>query len=113
MLSIDKEKEKLEWYNDPSIVTNVILGLILLIIILSQSFAINNNMSTTDILSSILNHNSIYLLALVYFMSLKFSAGRKYFDFSFAFALNLSLSFKVIVLNPPFTFTSTNPFSLR
>ena len=100
MLSIDKEKEKLEWYNDPSIVTNVILGLILLIIILSQSFAINNNMSTTDILSSILNHNSIYLLALVYFMSLKFSAGRKYLDF---FNLFLNTRFRILPFRPHLT----------
>lgn len=81
----DKEKEdrkiESEWYNNPSIITNLALGVIVLIIILSQSFAINNNMSTTDILISILNHNSVYLLVLVYFVTLKSNMGKKYFNF--------------------------------
>ena len=33
-------------------------------------FAINNNLSTNEILRSLLNHNSIYLILLVYFISL-------------------------------------------
>ena len=75
---LDKE---IEWYDNPNIVTSLIIGLIALIIILSQSFAINNNLSAISILSNILNHNSIYLFIGAYFIALKTKIGKKYFDF--------------------------------
>ena len=39
---VKNEKKQVEWYNEPSAITNVILGLIIVIILLSQSFAIKN-----------------------------------------------------------------------
>ena len=79
------EKEKsdvhIAWYDNPGIITNIIIGLIAVIILLSQSFAINNNLSTHEILSSIINHNSVYLIVLVYFVALKTNVGKRYFDF--------------------------------
>lgn len=79
------EKEKsdvpIAWYDNPGIITNIIIGLIAVIILLSQSFAINNNLSTHEILSSIINHNSVYLIVLVYFVALKTNIGKRYFDF--------------------------------
>ena len=77
----DKRKVDLEWYNDGSIIINLIIGLIILIIILSQSFAVNHNLSTYDIFRDILNHNSLYLIVVVYFILLKTSFGKKYFNF--------------------------------
>lgn len=68
------------WYDDGGKLTTVLVGLILLIIILSQSFAINNNLSAIDIFSNIINHNTIYLLMLVYFVTLKTFIGKKYFN---------------------------------
>lgn len=76
-----KVKNQIEWYNNPNTITSFIIGLIGLIIILSQSFAINNNLSAINILGSILNHNSIYLLVFGYFVLLKTNIGKKYFDF--------------------------------
>ena len=55
------EKEEF-WYDNPNIVTNLIIGLIAIIVILSQSFAINNNLTTGEILRNIINHNSIYFI---------------------------------------------------
>ena len=84
---MEKEKKEINdgvnipWYDNPSVITNLIIGLIAVIIILSQSFAINNNLSTHEILSSIINHNSVYLIALVYFVALKTNIGKRYFDF--------------------------------
>ena len=79
------EKEKsgvcIAWYDNPGIITNIIIVLIAIIILLSQSFAINNNLSTHEILSSIINHNSVYLIVLVYFVALKTNVGKRYFDF--------------------------------
>ena len=80
-MELEKKPVEVEWYDNPSIVTSIIIGLIAIIIILSQSFAINNNLSTQAILSSIINHNSVYLIVLVYFIALKTRVGKRYFDF--------------------------------
>lgn len=77
----EKSGVRIAWYDNPDIITNIIIGLIAVIILLSQSFAINNNLSTHEILSSIINHNSVYLIVLVYFVALKTNVGKRYFDF--------------------------------
>ncbi len=76
-----KKDKDVFWYDDGRKLTNVIIGLIVLIIILSQSFAIKNNLSMMDILSNVVNHNTIYLLMLMYFLALKTSMGKKYFNY--------------------------------
>ena len=80
-MEIEKQKTQVEWYDNPNIITDLIIIFIAIIIILSQSFAINNNLSTQAILRSIINYNSIYLIVLVYFVALKTNIGKKYFDF--------------------------------
>lgn len=82
------EKKRIDWYNDPSIITNSLIGLIIINILLSQSFAIKNELSALNILSSILSHNSVYLILVIYFILLKTKIGKKYFDF-----LNICLIF--------------------
>ncbi len=77
----DKKNTPVEWYDNPNIITSLIIGLIAIIVILSQSFAINNNLSVMDLLGSILNHNIFYLVICIYFVALKFKVGKKYFDF--------------------------------
>ena len=54
---MDKEKSKIMWYDNAEVITNLIIGLIFLIILLSQSFAINNNLSAGTIVRDIINHN--------------------------------------------------------
>lgn len=88
-MDLEKKQKEIEWYDNPGIVTTILIGLIALIIILSQSFAINNNLSTEAILKSIINHNSIYLMVLVYFVALKTKTGKKYFDFLNVFLILL------------------------
>ena len=85
----EKSGVRIAWYDNPGIITNIIIGLIAVIILLSQSFAINNNLSTHEILSSIINHNSVYLIVLVYFVALKTNIGKRYFDFLNIFLLLL------------------------
>lgn len=80
-----------EWFNNPTIITSLIIGLIALIILLSQSFAIKNNLSPVDMLGSILNHNIMYLLVCIYFIALKTKSGKKYFDFLNIFLIILYL----------------------
>lgn len=86
-----KSENVVEWYDNPNLITSLLIGLIALIILLSQSFAINSSMSTVYILKNILNHNSIYLLMLVYFIMVKTSIGKKYFNFLNLFLILLYL----------------------
>lgn len=81
MASEKNKKVEVEWYDNPNVITNLIILMIGLIVILSQSFAVNNNLSVLDILSSILNHNISYLLVCIYFVALKTKTGKQYFDF--------------------------------
>lgn len=73
-----KKEEK--WYNQGGKVVNLILLTILLIIIFSQSFATTEGFSLT-LFGSIINHNSVYLFVLIYFILLKFNFGKKYFNY--------------------------------
>lgn len=76
-----KNNKEKDWFDSPRMVTYVIIGLLIVLIILSQSFAINSQLGTSDIIRSILNHNSIYVLTLIYFVMLHFKVGKKYFDY--------------------------------
>ena len=75
-----KNNKEKDWFDSPRMVTYVIIGLLIVLIILSQSFAINSQLGTSDIIRSILNHNSIYVLTLIYFVMLPLKVGKKYFD---------------------------------
>ena len=111
-------KEK-DFFDSTSMITFIIIGLLIILIILSQSFAIQSHLGATDIFRSIINHNSIYLLSLIYFILIRVKFGKKYFDYlnvimfvfyflttfaslftifqSFGFSSILSLSFNVIL----------------
>lgn len=84
-----KNNNEIAWYNNPNMITSFIIGLIALIVLLSQSFAIKNNLSPVTMLGSILNHNIMYLLVCIYFISLKTKTGKKYFDFLNIFLIML------------------------
>lgn len=77
---MEKIKTETEWYDNPNLLTSIILGVALAIIIMSQAFAVNNNLSATAMLRSLLNHNSTYIAALIYFVLLKTKVGRTNFS---------------------------------
>ena len=83
-----KKEVKKYWYNDSKLINSIIIGIVVLIILLSQSFAINNNLSAVNIFRDIINHNFNYVLVLIYFIALKTYSGKKYFNY-----LNLFLVF--------------------
>lgn len=78
---MEENKKVINWYDNPNFITTLAISVLALIIILSQSFAVKNNIGTNDILRSLLNHNSIYLLGLIYFIPLKTLSGKKYFNY--------------------------------
>lgn len=77
----NNKDEKVLWYDDPNFITNLIILLIGIIVILSQSFAVNSDLSVISTFSNIVNHNILYLLVCIYFVALKTRTGKKYFDF--------------------------------
>ena len=105
---MEKESKKnLKWYDSANTITNTIIAVILIIIICSQSFAIIGDFSLT-LLGSIINHNSIYLFILIYFILLKFSFGKKYFNY-----LNLFFIFLYFIVTITSLLTVIQVFSLN
>ncbi len=76
---MEKIKKK-EWYNNANVITNIIIGLILVVIITSQALAVKNNIGAVNIFKNLLNHNSVYMMGLVYFIMIKTTSGKRYFN---------------------------------
>ena len=113
------KKQEKDFFDSPNMITFIITGLLVVLIILSQSFAIQSHLGASDIFRSIINHNSIYLVSLFYFILIKVKFGKRYFDYlnvvmfvfyllttfaslftifqSFGFDSILNLSFNVLV----------------
>ena len=75
-----EEKTAVVWYDCPKFVSNLMIILIFVIVICSQSFVIRGN-NSLQLFGSIINHNSIYVLVLLYFASLKVKFGKRYFNY--------------------------------
>lgn len=69
-----------EWYDNADLITSIIISIIIVLIILSQSFAVQNQIGAVNMLRSLLNHNATYLLALVYFILIKCDVGKRNFN---------------------------------
>lgn len=101
-----KDKKQV-WYNNGNVIVNLIIGVILTIIICSQSFVTTHG-SSLELFSSIINHNSIYLFILVYFIFLKFKVGKKYFNY-----FNILLVFIYVLTTLTSFLTVIQSFSLN
>lgn len=91
-------KNEREWFNNSNIITTVAIALLTLIIILSQSYAVKNNLSTNDILRNLLNHNTLYIIGLIYFIPLKTKTGKKYFNYLNVFLILIYFIFSITSL---------------
>ena len=103
---MDKDK-KLKWYDSGNNITTCIIIIILLTIICSQAFAVVGS-NTISIIASVISHNTIYLLILIYFIGLKTYIGKKYFNY-----LNVFLMFIYFVLSVTSFLTVIQSFSLN
>lgn len=103
---MEGKNKNIKWYDSGNMITNLILLTIFLIIVVSQSFAINGE-SSLALFSSVINHNTIYLLVFVYFLCLKFKFGKKYFDY-----MNLILVFIYFISTFTSFLTIVQSFSL-
>ena len=100
------KKEIIELYDNPNFISNLMIVLIFSIIICSQSFAIGDN-NSLQLFGSIINYNTVYILVLIYFLSLKTSMGKKYFNY-----LNLFVIFIYLVNTITSFLTVIQDFSL-
>lgn len=94
-----------KWYNNANIIVNLILGVIIGIIVVSQSFAIGGELT---LFGSVINHNSIYFLIFIYYLFLKFSFGKKYFNY-----LSIFLIFIYSIFGITSLLTVVQAFSLN
>ena len=76
---MNKENKKV-WYNNPDILTTIILITAIVIIVISQAIAVNSNLSASAMIRNLFNHNLTYIAGIIYFTLLKTSVGRKNFS---------------------------------
>jgi len=101
------QKKNVLWYDSGNTVTSLIIGVILLIIVCSQSFAVGGN-SSLALFGSVINYNTVYLLALIYFILIKTRFGKKYFNY-----LNVFLIFIYLIVMVTSLLTVIQSFSLN
>lgn len=92
-VSKQNDKSNMKWYDNAKIITSLIICNIFLILICSQAFAVVGD-SSLSIFSSVINHNTSYVLILIYFIILKTYMGKKYFNY-----LNVFLIFTYFMLS--------------
>ncbi|MBR1936374.1 MAG: YtxH domain-containing protein [Bacilli bacterium] len=102
---MDNTKKKLEWYNVGNIVVNLIIIVICLVILVTQALANKEGWMFTG---SVINHNSIYFLILIYFALLKTHFGKKYFNY-----LNIFLLFIYSLASVTSLLTTIQSFSIN
>lgn len=102
---MSKDKN-IKWYESGNVITTLIIITILAAIFCSQSFAVAGE-NSFSIFSSVINHNSLYLVVLVYFVLLKTKFGKRYFNY-----LNVFLVFIYCISTLTSTLTLIQSFSL-
>ena len=102
-----KDKEPIKWFDNAKIITTLIICTIALMVICSQSFVVVKE-SSIRVFSSVINHNTIYLLILIYFICLKTSFGKKNFNY-----INVFLIFIYFILSVTSFLTIIQSFSIN
>lgn len=92
-----KAKEK-EWFDNSNTITTIAIAISILIIVLSQSYAVKNELTTSEILRNLLNHNTLYIIGLIYFIPLKTKFGKKYFNYFNLFLIGIYFIFTITSL---------------
>ena len=101
------DKHNLKWYDNAKTITSLIIVTIILIFICSQSIAVGVN-NSFKIFSSVINHNTSYLLILIYFISIRTKFGKRYFNY-----FNLFLIFIYFILSVTSFLTIIQSFSFN
>jgi len=106
-MRMSKKENQVKWYESGNAITTLIIITILATIFCSQSFAVIGT-SDFSVFTSVINHNSLYLVALIYFVLLKTRSGKKYFNY-----LNALLAFFYFIATITSLLTVIQSFSLN
>ena len=79
-MNLEDKKKEVSWYDNANFVTNLILVVLALILISSQSLGGSSDLTAWDLFKNVINVNILYVLVLVYFILLKFKFGKRYFN---------------------------------
>lgn len=79
-MNLEEKKKELSWYDNPNMLTTLILLDLFLIIICSQSLGIGSQLTGWELFRNVINLNTTYVLVLIYFLLLKFRVGKRYFN---------------------------------
>ncbi len=74
------DRKKLEWYDNPNLIINMMIGLLAISILVSQTIAIRTGLSFQESVNQLFNDSSVYLFYLVYFVLINLKFGKKHFD---------------------------------
>ena len=77
---MSKKENSIKWYESGNVITTLIIVTILATIFCSQSFAVIGTFDLS-VFTSVINHNSLYFVALIYFVLLKTKSGKRYFNY--------------------------------
>lgn len=102
---MNSNKNDLKWHEDGGMITTLIIAVVVITIIVSQSFAVGGSLIS---FSSIINHNSLYLFILIYFGLLCFPVGKRYFNY-----LNVFLVFIYLICGITSFLTLLHSFGLN
>lgn len=90
----DEKNTTVKWYDNARAITTLIIITILAILVCSQSIAVVGE-GSLRVFSSVINHNTSYLLLLIYFISIKTHFGKKYFNYFNVFIIFIYLLLSV------------------
>lgn len=79
-MDLENKKKETNWYDNPGLISNLIIFVLFLILICSQSLGGNSKLSAGVLFSNILNLNTLYIIVLLYFVVIKFKYGKRYFN---------------------------------
>ena len=102
-----EDNNTVKWYDNAGLISTLIIVVILMMLISSQSFAVVGD-SSFRLFSSVINHNTSYLFILIYFVAIRTSFGKKYFNY-----FNVFLIFIYLLLSITSFLTVIQSFSLN
>ncbi len=80
-MNLEDKKKEISWYDNPNMLTTLIILVLCLILVCSQSLGIGSQLTGWELFRNVINLNTTYVLVLIYFLLLKLKVGKRYFNF--------------------------------
>lgn len=79
-MNLEEKKKVVSWYDNPNMITTLIILVLCLILIGSQSMGSGSQLDGWELFRNVINLNTTYVLVLIYFALLKFKVGKRNFN---------------------------------